>query len=93
MIALDDDTTIGDAFARAAQTYGPRPFLAVPAGAHRSYHQNGFEIGFAEIGFRKQFIAPCPENRLHLTRGFEICAGLVERRGSVGLMFARIGTR
>ena len=53
----------------------------------------GFEIGFAEIGFRKQLIAPCPENRLHLTRGFEICVGLVERRGSVGLMFARIGTR
>jgi acyl-CoA synthetase (AMP-forming)/AMP-acid ligase II len=47
MIALDDETTIGDAFARAAQAYGPRPFLTVPQGAHRAYHQNGFEIDFA----------------------------------------------
>jgi acyl-CoA synthetase (AMP-forming)/AMP-acid ligase II len=47
MIALDDETTIGDAFARAAQAYGPRPFLAVPQGAHRAYHRNGFEIDFA----------------------------------------------
>jgi crotonobetaine/carnitine-CoA ligase len=47
MIALDDNTTIGDAFARAAQAYGPRPFLAVPAGAHRAYHRHGVEIDFA----------------------------------------------
>ena len=47
MIALDDNTTIDDAFARAADAYGPRPFLAVPAGTHRSYHQSGFEIDFA----------------------------------------------
>jgi crotonobetaine/carnitine-CoA ligase len=46
MIALDDNTTIGDAFARAADAYGPRPFLAVPAGAHRTYHRHGFEIDF-----------------------------------------------
>jgi crotonobetaine/carnitine-CoA ligase len=47
MIAFDDNTTIGEAFARAAQAYGSRPFLAVPVGAHRTYHQNGFEIDFA----------------------------------------------
>ena len=47
MIALDPTTTIGDAFARAAARYASRPFLAAPAGAHRSYHQQGWEIDFA----------------------------------------------
>ncbi len=47
MIAIDDTTTIGDAFARAAAAYGPRAFLGAPAGAHRSYHRGGYEIGFA----------------------------------------------
>jgi acyl-CoA synthetase (AMP-forming)/AMP-acid ligase II len=47
MIAIDDETTIGEAFFRAADVYGTCPFLAVPAGPHRNYHQNGFEIGFA----------------------------------------------
>jgi acyl-CoA synthetase (AMP-forming)/AMP-acid ligase II len=48
MSALHDDTTIGDAFIAAADTYGPRPFLAVPAGAHRPWHPNGYEITFAD---------------------------------------------
>jgi acyl-CoA synthetase (AMP-forming)/AMP-acid ligase II len=48
MIALDDSTTIGDAFADAARAYATRAFLAVPKGAHRPYHQNGYEITFAE---------------------------------------------
>ena len=47
MIEIDDTTTIGDAFFRAAERYAARPFLAAPAGAHRSYHQNGWEIDFA----------------------------------------------
>ncbi|WP_371422453.1 AMP-binding protein [Tardiphaga sp.] len=47
MITIDQTTTIGDAFARAAKTYGPRPFLAAPAGAHRVYHKQGYEIDFA----------------------------------------------
>ena len=47
MIAIDETTTIGDAFARSAQAYAPRPFLAAPAGAHRNYHPNGYEIDFA----------------------------------------------
>src|SRR5258708_35589852 len=46
--SLLDDTTIGDAFLRAAAAYGPRPFLAVPIGAHRAYHRDGYEITFAE---------------------------------------------
>ena len=48
MTALLDDTTIGDAFLRAAVAYGPRRFLAVPIGAHRAYHRDGYEITFAE---------------------------------------------
>lgn len=47
MIPIDDTSTIGDAFARAAKAYGPRPFLAAPAGAHRVCHQQGYEIDFA----------------------------------------------
>jgi len=47
MIAIDDDTTIGEAFVRAVEAYRARPFLAVPAGAHRNYHQRGYEIDFA----------------------------------------------
>ena len=47
MIAIDDDTTIGEAFFRAADAYRARAFLAVPAGLHRSYHRHGFEIDFA----------------------------------------------
>jgi crotonobetaine/carnitine-CoA ligase len=48
MIPIDDTTTIGTAFAAAAQAYGPRAFLAVPKGAHRPWHQNGYEISFAQ---------------------------------------------
>ena len=47
MIQTDEATTIGDAFTRAAQAYALRPFLATPAGAHRSYHRHGYEIDFA----------------------------------------------
>jgi len=47
MISIDQHTTIGDAFARAAIAYAQRPFLAAPAGAHRSYHRNGYEIDYA----------------------------------------------
>ncbi|MDQ8727485.1 AMP-binding protein [Bradyrhizobium sp. LHD-71] len=50
MIEIDDSTTIGEAFAAAQQAYGARPFLAVPKGAHRPYHQNGYEISFAQAG-------------------------------------------
>ena len=39
MISIDQHTTIGDAFARAAIAYAQRPFLTAPAGAHRSYHR------------------------------------------------------
>ncbi|MCZ7659651.1 MAG: AMP-binding protein [Xanthobacteraceae bacterium] len=47
MIAIDESTTIGAAFFRAAERYGGRPFLAVPAGAHRAWHPQGVEIDFA----------------------------------------------
>ncbi len=46
MISIDH-ATIGDAFFRAAERYAARPFLAAPAGTHRSYHQSGWEIDFA----------------------------------------------
>ena len=47
MIATDETTTLGDAFARACEAYAARPFLSAPAGAHRNYHPEGYEIGFA----------------------------------------------
>lgn len=47
MISIDQHTTIGDAFFRAAEAYATRPFLAAPAGAHRSYHRDGYEIDYA----------------------------------------------
>lgn len=50
MIAIDDSTTIGAALSAAVQAYGRRPFLAVPAGAHRPYHRNGYQITFAQAG-------------------------------------------
>lgn len=48
MSALFDQVTIGAAFARSAARYGSRPFLAVPAGAHRPWHPQGYEISFAQ---------------------------------------------
>ena len=50
MIEIDETTTIGEAFDRAVAAYGTRPFLAAPAGAHRSYHRAGYEIDFATAG-------------------------------------------
>src|SRR5437667_237873 len=50
MIDVDDHTTIGEALFRAAERYGTRPLLAVPAGAHRSYHPHGYEVSFAAAG-------------------------------------------
>jgi acyl-coenzyme A synthetase/AMP-(fatty) acid ligase len=47
VIEIDETSTIGDAFARAARAYASRPFLAAPAGVHRSYHRHGYEIDFA----------------------------------------------
>ena len=47
MIPIDERSTIGETFARAAERYGARPFLAAPAGTHRSYHRHGYEIDFA----------------------------------------------
>lgn len=48
MTALMDDTTIGDAFARAASTHGPRPFLMVPSNPGRPYLRDGYRITFAQ---------------------------------------------
>jgi acyl-CoA synthetase (AMP-forming)/AMP-acid ligase II len=47
VIPIDETTTIGAAFAVAAQTYAARALLAAPVGPHRSYHQQGYEIDFA----------------------------------------------
>jgi len=48
MIAIDDTTTIGDAFQRAVQAYGPNSLLAVPANPARAYDPQGREISYAE---------------------------------------------
>lgn len=48
MIAIDDATTIADAFFRAAQAYGPLPLIAVPANPTRGYAPEGCEITYTE---------------------------------------------
>lgn len=48
MLKVSDDTTYAEAFAAAVKAYGDKPFLAAPAGAHRTYHQTGYEITFAQ---------------------------------------------
>lgn len=47
LIPTKAETTIGEAFQMAVGAYATRPFLAVPVGAHRNYHRDGFEIDFA----------------------------------------------
>jgi acyl-CoA synthetase (AMP-forming)/AMP-acid ligase II len=47
MLAIDRDTTIGEAFAAAAERYAERPFLAAPANPGRDYHPDGVEISYA----------------------------------------------
>ncbi|MBL8570312.1 MAG: AMP-binding protein [Phreatobacter sp.] len=47
LIPFGEDTTIGEAFVRAAEAYAARAFLAVPSGAHRPWHREGYEIDYA----------------------------------------------
>jgi acyl-CoA synthetase (AMP-forming)/AMP-acid ligase II len=48
MIAVDDHSTIGETFFRAAQAYADHCLLAVPANAARSYYPAGVEISYGE---------------------------------------------
>ena len=50
MIKADETSTIGEIFQRAVEAYGDRAFLAVPVGAHRPYHKDGYEIDYASAG-------------------------------------------
>ncbi|MDB5818480.1 MAG: AMP-dependent synthetase and ligase [Rhizobacter sp.] len=49
MIDIDEQSTIGETFARAAAAYGPNAFLAVPANASRAYHPGGFSYSYSEV--------------------------------------------
>ena len=46
MIAIDDRTTIGDAFFRAAAAYGANSLFAVPANEARAYLPRGLELRY-----------------------------------------------
>ena len=48
MIAVDDNSTIGETFFRAARAYADKSFLAVPSNIARSYHPTGVEISYAD---------------------------------------------
>jgi acyl-CoA synthetase (AMP-forming)/AMP-acid ligase II len=48
MIAIDDSTTIGDAFFRATERYASNSLLAVPSNPARSYDPAGREITYAQ---------------------------------------------
>jgi acyl-CoA synthetase (AMP-forming)/AMP-acid ligase II len=48
MIAVDDHSTIGETFFRAAERYADSAFLAVPANATRAYDSAGSEITYGQ---------------------------------------------
>ncbi len=48
MIPIDDRSTIGETFFRAAAAYAGNAFLAVPANPARGYHPQGFEVGYGD---------------------------------------------
>jgi len=48
MIQIDDRSTIGKTFFRAADAYAQHAFLAVPANAARGYHPRGCEIAYRD---------------------------------------------
>ncbi|MFM9849982.1 MAG: AMP-binding protein [Hyphomicrobiaceae bacterium] len=48
MIEIDDGTTIGDAFVRAAAAYASHEFLVVPVNPQRSYHAGGYVITYRD---------------------------------------------
>lgn len=48
MIQIDDSTTIGEAFFKAADLFGTNSLFAVPVNPARSYHPDGYEISYAD---------------------------------------------
>ena len=48
MIDIDDASTLGETFFRAAQAHAERSLIAVPANPARGYHAQGIEITYAE---------------------------------------------
>ena len=52
MLPLDENLTIGAAFAEAAQRYAHLPMLAVPANPARGYAPEGLEWRYAEVAAR-----------------------------------------
>ncbi|RZL92579.1 MAG: long-chain fatty acid--CoA ligase [Variovorax sp.] len=48
MIEIGEESTIGETFFRAAETYADKAFLAVPANPARAYAADGMEIGYRE---------------------------------------------
>ncbi|CAN5919209.1 ATP-dependent acyl-CoA ligase [soil metagenome] len=46
MIAIDERSIIGETFFSAAEAYGDKAFLAVPANPSRAYAAEGFEISY-----------------------------------------------
>lgn len=48
MIAIHDDSSIGEVFFEAARAYAGNSLLAVPANPARSYHPQGCEIRYAD---------------------------------------------
>ncbi len=52
MIAVDDHSTIGETFFRAADRYAEKSLLAVPANAARAYYPAGREITYCEAAKR-----------------------------------------
>ena len=57
MIPLELSTTIGQALQRAAERYGDRPLMAVPANPARDYDPEGREITFAQAADTVQALA------------------------------------
>lgn len=56
-IAIDDDSTIGETFLRAARRFTDRPFLVVPANGSRDYHPDGLELDYATAAAQVEALA------------------------------------
>src|SRR5258706_64199 len=48
MVDIDDGSTLGPTFRRAADMYGPRELLAMAPDAQRHYHRGGYSITYTQ---------------------------------------------
>jgi acyl-CoA synthetase (AMP-forming)/AMP-acid ligase II len=50
MLALRDESTVGEVWADAVRAYGDRPFIAFPGGSHAGTEPDMLELSYAQVG-------------------------------------------